>query len=37
MKASLDHRPIIIMAKTGTPPRYIAIAALDLMECVPIS
>ncbi len=37
MKASLDHLPIIMMAKTGTPPRYIAIADPDRMECVPTS
>jgi len=32
MKESLDHRPIIMIAKTGTPPRYIAIADPDLIE-----
>lgn len=36
-KASLDHRPSIIIVYTGTSPRYIAIAAPDLMECVPTS
>ncbi len=34
MKALLDHLPIIMMAKTGTPPRYIAIADPDRMECI---
>ncbi len=34
MKASLNHLPIIMMTKTGTPPRYIAIADPDRMECV---
>ncbi len=37
MNASLLHHPIIMIAKTGTPPRYIAIASPDGMECVPIS
>ncbi len=37
INASLDHRPIIMIAKTGTPPRYIAIAAPDRIECVPTS
>ena len=37
INASLDQRPMIWMAKTGTPPRYIAIAAPDRIECVPIS
>ncbi len=37
MKALLNHLPIIMMAKTGTPPRYIAIADPDWMECVPTS
>ena len=36
-KASLDQRPIIMIVQTGTSPKYIAIAAPDLMECVPIS
>ena len=35
--ASLDHRPIIMMEKVGTSARYIAMAAPDRMECVPIS
>ncbi len=35
MKELLAHLPIIIIAKTGTPPRYIAIADPDLIECVP--
>ncbi len=35
IKESLVHCPIIMMAKTGTPPRYIAIADPDLIECVP--
>ncbi len=35
IKAVLDHCPIIMMAKTGTPPRYIAIAAPACMEWVP--
>ena len=37
MNAMLDHRPIIMIAKTGTPPRYIAIAAPARMEWVPTS
>ena len=36
-KASLDHRPIIMMEKVGTSARYIAMAAPERMECVPIS
>ncbi len=36
-KASLDQRPIIMIRKTGHPPRNIAIAAPEQMECVPIS
>ena len=35
--ASELHRPISMMVYTGTSSRYIAIAAPDLMECVPIS
>ncbi len=35
IKESLAHHPIIMMAKTGTPPRYIVIADPDLIECVP--
>ncbi len=35
IKESLAHCPIIMMAKTGTAPRYIAIADPDLIECVP--
>ncbi len=35
-KASLDQRPIIMIRKTGHPPRNIAIAAPEQMECVPI-
>ena len=36
-KASLDHLPIIMMEKVGTSARYIAMAAPERMECVPIS
>ena len=36
-KASLDHRPIIMMEKVGTSARYIAMAAPERMECVPMS
>ena len=36
-KASLDHRPIIMIEKVGTPARYIAMAEPDRTECVPIS
>ncbi len=36
-KALLDQQPIIMIKKTGHPPRNIAIAALEQMECVPIS
>ena len=36
-KASLDHRPIIMIEKVGTSARYIAMAAPDRIECVPIS
>ena len=36
-KASLDHRLIIVMLWTGHLPRYINIAAPDLIECVHVS
>ncbi len=36
-KAVLDHLPINMIEKTGTPERYMAIAAPEQMECVPIS
>ena len=36
-KARLDQRPISMIEKTGTPARYMAIAAPDRIECVPIS
>ena len=36
-KASLDQRPIIMIVKVGTSARYIAIAAPDRTECVPMS
>jgi hypothetical protein len=36
-KARLDQRPISIMEKMGTPVRYMAIAALDRIECFPTS
>ncbi len=36
-KALLDQRPIIMMRKTGQPPRNFAIAAPKRIECVPIS
>ena len=36
-KASLDHLPIIMIVKVGTPARYIAIAAPERMEWVPMS
>ena len=36
-KALLDHRPIIMMVKVGTRAKCIAIAAPDLIECVPMS
>ena len=36
-KASLDQRPIIMMVKVGTLDRYMAIAALDLSDRVPMS
>jgi len=35
-KASLDHRPSSIIVNTGTPARYIAIAAPLLAECRPM-
>ncbi len=35
MMAVLDQHPMSMMAKTGTPPKYIAIAAHARMECVP--
>ncbi len=37
IKELLAHRPIIMMAKTGTLLRYIAIADPNLIECVPTS
>ena len=37
MKAMLCQSPIIMIAKTGIPPRYMAIAAPDRMDCVPMS
>ncbi len=36
-KASLDQQPIIMIRKTGHPPRNIAIAAPEWMEYVLIS
>ena len=36
-KASLDQRPIIMIVKVGTSARYIAIAAPDRTEWVPMS
>ena len=36
-KASLDHRPIIMIEKVGTPARYMAMAAPDRTEWVPMS
>ena len=36
-KARLDHCPISMIEKIGTPARYMAIAALDQIECVPTS
>ena len=33
----MDQRPIIVMMKVGTPARYMAMTAPDLMECVPMS
>ena len=35
MNASLDQQPISMIMKTGHSPRYIAMAAPDLIECVP--
>jgi hypothetical protein len=37
MNASLLQLPIIMILKMGTPPRYIAIAAPDLIECITTS
>ncbi len=37
MKELLAHCLIIIIAKIGTPPRYVAFADSDLIECVPTS
>ena len=37
MKASLDHRPMSIIIKTGQPPMNIAMAAPDRIEWVPTS
>ena len=36
-KAWLDHLPIIMIVKTGHSPKYMAIAAPDLIEWVPMS
>ena len=36
-KASLDPLPIIMIEKVGTSAKYMAIAAPDRMECVPMS
>jgi hypothetical protein len=36
-KAVLDHLPISMIEKTGTPARYMAIAAPEQMDLVPIS
>jgi hypothetical protein len=36
-KASLDQRLIIMMRNMGHPPRNIAIAMPEQMECVPVS
>jgi hypothetical protein len=36
-KASLDQRPISMIMNTGHSPRYIAMAAPNLIECVPAS
>ena len=36
-KASLDHLPMIMIVKVGTLARYIAIAAPERMEWVPMS
>ncbi len=33
--SSLDQRPINMIMNTGHSPRYIAMAAPDLIECVP--
>jgi hypothetical protein len=33
-KASLDRRPISIIRYTGSPPRNMAMAAPDQIECV---
>ena len=35
--ARLDQRPISMIEKTGTPARYMAIAAPDRIKCVPTS
>ena len=35
--ASLDQRPIIMMRKTGQPPRNMGFAEPERMECVPTS
>ncbi len=34
--ASLDQHPISMMVNTAHSPRYIAMAAPDLIKCVPI-
>ena len=36
-KASLDQRPMIMIVYVGTLARYMAMAAPDLRECVPMS
>jgi len=36
-KALLDQHPISMIMNTGHSPRYIAMAAPDLIECVPTS
>ena len=36
-KAVLDHLPISMIEKTGTPVRYMAITAPERMDLVPIS
>jgi len=35
--ASLDHLPMSMIVKTGTPARYMAMADPERMECVPNS
>ena len=36
-KARLDHQPTNIIVNSGTPFRYICMAADDLTECKPMS